>query len=60
MMKNKKKKIKTINITPAFLLAFFLIISMTMAQQISSATYKVTRESIDSGGGNFSSADYFL
>jgi hypothetical protein len=59
-MKSKKNKIKKISITPIFLLAFLLIVSVTIAQRISSATYVIPRESIDSGGGNFTSADYFL
>lgn len=59
-MKSKKNKIKKINIAPIFLLAFLLIVSITIAQKISSATYVIPRESIDSGGGNFSSGDYFL
>lgn len=59
-MKSKKRRIRTVSITPAFLLASLLIISLSLAQSISSANYKIPRESIDWGGGNFSSADYFL
>lgn len=59
-MKTKKRKIKSIDITPIFLLVFLLIISVSMAQQLNSTTYKIPRQSIDSGGGNFSSANYFL
>lgn len=59
-MKSKKKEIKSVNTTPIFFLVFLLIISISVAQQISSANYKIPRESIDSGGGNFSSNNYFL
>lgn len=59
-MKCKKRKAVKINITPIFLLAFFLIISIAVAQRIESANYVLSRAAIDSGGGNFTSANYFL
>ena len=58
-MKNKKRKTRTVNIAPAFLLAFLLIISLSLAQQISSATYHLKRTVVDSGGVNSSSPNYF-
>ena len=56
----KEIKTKNVNIASILFLSFLLTISIVLSQAINSNSYTLQRESINSGGGNFSSANYFL